>query len=102
MATASLYITQRLVYYTAHEKKDKAGLDEDVILQLLPKTCVVEHDHNTVNYNGDYEFQNAECCVHLLRDLQKVIDNFDHSWAKKMKELLDLKKDLKISLRVNG
>ena len=46
------------------------------------------HDHNKVNYNSDYEFQNVECCVHLLRDLKKVVDNLDHEWPKNLIELL--------------
>ena len=74
--------------YTAHLKKDKEGLDEDGILTALPKETVVEHDHNKINYNEEYVFTNAECNVHLLRDLQKVIDNLNHKWAKKLKELL--------------
>lgn len=58
--------------FKAHEKKNKAGLDEDKILSLLNKNQVVEHDHNKVNYNDEYSFINAECCQHLLRDLKKV------------------------------
>ena len=37
------------------------GLDEDNILKLLSPTTTVVHDHNNVNYNEDYSFQNAEC-----------------------------------------
>ena len=82
------YGTEKLAMYTAHLKKDKEGLDEDGILTALPKETVVEHDHNKINYNEEYVFTNAECNVHLLRDLQKVIDNLNHKWAKKLKELL--------------
>lgn len=82
------YGTEKLAMYTAHLKKDKEGLDEDGILAALPKETVVEHDHNKINYNEEYVFTNAECNVHLLRDLQKVIDNLNHKWAKKLKELL--------------
>ena len=78
------YGDKELALYTAHPKKDKDGLDEDGILQLLSKETVVVHDHNIVNYNDDYEFQNAECCIHLIRDLQKVIDNLQHEWAQRM------------------
>ena len=74
--------------YTAHSKKDKNGLDEDGILNVLSKETVVEHDHNQVNYNDDYCFRNAECNVHLIRDLKKVINNLDHRWAKKLIELI--------------
>ena len=57
--------------YTAHSQKDKNGIDEDGILKILGKETVVEHDHNKVNYNEDYKFRNAECNVHLIRDLKK-------------------------------
>lgn len=70
--------------FKAHEKKDKEGLDKDNILKLLPKTTVVEHDHNKVNYNSDYSFINAECCQHLLRDLKKVEINIpSRTWCTK-------------------
>lgn len=77
-ACLRFYGNEKTALYTAHEKKDKEGLDQDGILTLLGKETVVVHDHNIVNYNDEYEFQNAECCVHLIRDLQKVIDNLHH------------------------
>ena len=82
------YGTEKLAMYKAHEHKDKEGLDDDGILNVLSKETIVEHDHNKVNYNGDYYFENAECNIHLIRDLQKVVDNLNHKWAKKLKELL--------------
>ena len=82
------YGTEKLAMYTAHSQKDKNGLDEDGILNVLSKQTVVEHDHNKVNYNDDYYFKNAECNVHLIRDLKKVIDNLNHTWAKKLIELI--------------
>ena len=82
------YGTEKLAMYTAHSQKDKNGLDEDGILNMLAKETVVEHDHNKVNYNEDYYFRNAECNVHLIRDLKKVIDNLNHTWAKKLIELI--------------
>lgn len=82
------YGTEKLAMYTAHSQKDKNGLDEDGILNVLSKETVVEHDHNKVNYNDDYYFKNAECNVHLIRDLKKVIDNLNHTWAKKLIELI--------------
>lgn len=82
------YGTEKLAMYTAHEHKDKAGLDEDGILNVLAKDTVVEHDHNQVNYNDDYNFKNAECNRHLISDLKKVIDNLNHKWAKDLIELL--------------
>ena len=82
------YGTEKLALYTAHEHKDKEGLDEDGILNVLAKETIVEHDHNKVNYNEDYKFQNAECNRHLISDLKKVIDNLNHKWAKDLIELL--------------
>ena len=82
------YGTEKLAMYTAHEHKNKAGLDEDNILNVLDKETVVEHDHNKVNYNKDYQFKNAECNRHLISDLKKVVDNLNHKWAKELIELL--------------
>lgn len=82
------YGTDKLAMYVAHSRKDKDGLDEDGILKALPKETVVVHDHNKVNYNVDYTFANAECNRHLIADLKKVIDNLNHTWAKKLIELL--------------
>lgn len=82
------YGTEKLAMYTAHSQKDKNGLDEDGILNVLSKETVVEHDHNKVNYNDEYYFKNAECNVHLIRDLKKVIDNLNHTWAKKLIKLI--------------
>ena len=74
--------------FKAHEKKNKEGLDQDKILSLLDKNTVVEHDHNKVNYNPEYEFINAECCQHLLRDLKKVEMNLPNRvWCKEMIQL---------------
>ena len=82
------YGTEKLAMYTAHSQKDKKGLDEDGILNVLAKETIVEHDHNKVNYNEEYYFRNAECNVHLIRDLKKVVDNLNHVWAKKLIELI--------------
>ena len=82
------YGTEKLALYTAHEKKNKEGLDKDNVLNALDNETVVVHDHNTINYNDDYDFQNAECCVHLIRDLQKVYEELKHEWAKELITLL--------------
>ena len=87
-ACLRFYGTEELALYKAHLHKDKAGLDGDNILNLLPKETTVVHDHNKVNYNADYDFQDAECNEHLLRDLKKVIDNLGSSWAAQLKHLL--------------
>ena len=82
------YGTEKLAYYKAHNKKDKVGLDEDGILSFLPSDCVVIHDHNIVNYNDEYIFTNAECCVHLIRDLNKLNDVLPREWIKGLIDLL--------------
>lgn len=82
------YGDERAAYYTAHEHKDKAGLEEDNILSLLPPETVVMHDHNIVNYCPEYSFRNIECNAHLLRDLQKVYDHTQHIWASEAKKLI--------------
>ena len=87
-ACLRFYGTSKLALYTAHERKNKDGLDKDNILNQLTDDKVVIHDHNTINYNSDYNFQNAECCVHLIRDLKKVSDNLNHQWSNKLIKLL--------------
>lgn len=82
------YGTPKLALYTAHEKKNKDGIDKDNILNQLTSDKTVIHDHNTINYNKNYNFQNAECCVHLLRDLRKVKDNLEHKWVGNLSNLL--------------
>ncbi|MGM9858624.1 MAG: transposase, partial [Bacilli bacterium] len=83
-ACLRFYGTENLAYYTAHEKKNKETLDNDGILNNLNKDTVVIHDHNTVNYNKAYDFTNAECCVHLLRDLKSLNENLNHEWLNEM------------------
>ena len=80
------YGDEQLALYCAHTHKNKAGIDEDGILPLLPADTCVMHDHNRVNYHKDYGFTNVECVQHLLRDLQKVADNLSRLWPGKLKE----------------
>ena len=87
-ACLRFYGDEKVAYYTAHNKKNKECLDKDGILPLLSKETVVMHDHNKVNYNECYSFSNIECNVHLLRDLQRVVDDVGHEWAKGLKSLL--------------
>ena len=87
-ACLRFYGDKSTALYTAHEKKDRAGIDKDCILALLKKDTVVMHDHNIINYNDDFEFTNAECCAHLARDLQSVSDNLQHEWSDDMRKLI--------------
>lgn len=87
-ACMRFYGNERLALYKAHLRKNREGIDEDGILAALSENTVVVHDHVILNYNDDFFYVNAECCQHLERDLQKLADISGHSWAKKMKELL--------------
>ena len=82
------YGNDRLALYKAHEKKNRDGIDEDKVLGALGPETTVIHDHVTMNYNDDFHFRNAECVQHLNRDIQKVIDISEHSWAIQLKELI--------------
>ncbi len=98
------YGNEKLAMYTAHTQKNKEGLDEDNVLKLLSPNAIVEHDHNKVNYNDDYNFVNAECNRHLITDLKKVTDNLNHKWAKSLIELLtktNKKREWKIKKGIN-
>ena len=82
------YCDKDIILYTAHEQKNKKGLDEDEILSKLTEETKVVHDHNKVNYNEEYVYVNVECCIHLERDLEKVKLNIpEATWSKKVKEL---------------
>ena len=83
-ACLRFYGDEKIAFYVAHKQKNKEGLDEDEILKNLDKNTKVMHDHNKVNYNEEYSFINLECNAHLHRDLQKVIDNLNSTWAKEM------------------
>lgn len=88
-ACMRFYGDGQISYYTAHEKKDLDGIIEDNVLDLLTDETTVMHDHNTLNYNERFCFQNVECLQHLERDLQKnADDNPDHTWAKDMKKTI--------------
>lgn len=81
------YGNEQYALYKAHMKKNKEGLDDDNVLKLLPKDAAVMHDHNIVNYNEEYQFNNIECNAHLLRDLEFVAENLPkHTWAKNLRD----------------
>ena len=69
------YVTKFISLYTAHDQKNLQGLIDDGILTSLTVLNRVIHDHNTVNYNEIFNFLNAECNAHLLRDLLRVYEN---------------------------
>ena len=80
------YGDEKIAYYTAHNHKDEEGIKEDGILNTLSNNVIVIHDHNKINYK--YSYQNIECNVHLIRDLEKCKNNTCHEWCKKFKSLV--------------
>ncbi|MDF7638764.1 transposase [Lactobacillus sp. ESL0791] len=84
------YGTEKLALYRAHEHKDLKSIKDDALLTQLPADCHVMHDNNKVNYNPIFNYANVECNVHLMRDLQKCVDNTGHQWAKDLRKLISL------------
>ena len=79
------YGDETIAYYTAHAHKDMESLDDDNVLNLLTSDTKAMHDHNTVNYNKKYSFENIECNQHLQRDCQKNSDDTCHKWSGNLK-----------------
>ena len=84
------YGDERIAYYTSHAHKDMESIDDDNVLALLTNETKVMHDHNTVNYNGKFHFENIECNQHLQRDCQKNTDNTCHKWSVNMRYLIQI------------
>ena len=80
------YGDEKMAYFTAHMQKGVKGLLEDNVLPMLTGDTKVMHDHNTVNYNPLFHFQNLECNQHLERDAQKNADDTGHRWSLDLKE----------------
>ena len=85
-ACLRFYGNEKIAYYTAHNHKNEKGIEEDNILNTLANEVTVMHDHNKINYK--YSYQNIECNVHLIRDIEKCKNNTFHEWCEKMKELI--------------
>ena len=80
------YGDETMAFYTAHLQKGLTGLLEDNVLPLLTTETNVMHDHNPINYNPKFQFQNLECDQHLERDAQKNTDDTRHEWSKDLKK----------------
>ena len=65
-----------------------AGIDDDGILGLPQPATSTMHDHNMVNYNERFFFQNLECNQHLQRDLQNNSDDTGHAWSGELKNII--------------
>lgn len=77
------------VLLIGHRNKNDESIEADGILEILPETCVVMHDHLLLNYSDKYNFKNAECNEHIRRALKSNINIFpEHNWANEMRELL--------------
>lgn len=84
------YGDETIAYYTAHAHKNMESLNDDHVLELLTSETKTMHDHNRVNYNEKYSFENIECNQHLQRDCQKNSDDTCHKWSKELKELISV------------
>ena len=82
------YGDESIAYYTAPAHKDMESLDDDNVLNLLTSDTKAMHDHNTINYNDKYCFENIECNQHLQRDCQKNTDDTHHQWSDDLKKLI--------------
>lgn len=85
-ACLRFYGDEKIAYYTAHKQKNEEGILEDGILNTLSDEVTVMHDHNKINYK--YSYQNIECNIHLIRDLEKCKNNTGHEWCDKLKVLI--------------
>ncbi len=101
-ACMRFYGNEKFALYKAHKAKNRAGIDEDSILAALSPDTIVMHDHNTINYNDDFQFQNIECSGHLTRDLQSLIDDSGHSWCIALKKLIQEVEHERKQLMENG
>ena len=79
-ACLRFYGNEKIAYYTAHNHKNEDGIIEDAILNTISKDVTVMHDHNKINYK--YSYQNIECNIHLIRDLEKCKNNCHHECDK--------------------
>lgn len=85
-ACLRFYGNKKIAYYTAHEQKNENGILIDQILNTLSKNVSVIHDHNIINYK--YSYQNIECNIHLIRDLEKCKNNSHHEWCDRLKQII--------------
>lgn len=97
-ACLRVYTNGNIALYKAHMSKDTTGMDEDAILQNLPKDTIVIHDHLLHNYCDEYQYQNAECNAHISRKAKSVKETTSHKWAE---EFLTFQKEIYIRREEN-
>lgn len=88
-ACLRVYTNTGLALFKAHMSKDINSMDEDGILQNLPSSCTVMHDHLLHNYCNQYNYKNIECNAHITRKLEGITQNTKHHWSDDMKKLLE-------------
>lgn len=49
---------------------------------------IITHDQLTLNYNEKFDFQTAECGIHLIRRLEKSKETTHQEWQESMAGLL--------------
>ena len=74
-----------------HKKRGKEAMDA---IGILPDfRGILSHDHFKSYFQ--YGHEHALCNAHHLRELQAIIDNTGHSWARSMQKLLRKIKEAK-------
>lgn len=76
--------TDKLTYFSVHEKRGQEGMDAAGVLPKFRGTAV--HDAWASYFN--YECHHALCNAHILRELIFVLEEEKQSWAKPMINLL--------------
>jgi len=77
--------TPELTYATAHPKRGREGIDDNGPLADYGGIMVRDF---WAPYSGYKKCRHAMCNAHLLRELNWIIDNTDHTWPDKMRTLL--------------
>ena len=85
--------TQQWTYYYGHAKRGKEAMEAGGILSNYKGTVV----HDRFSSYGCFEFTDALCGVHLLRELRFLFEEKNSKWARKMYDLLLWAKDTKIT-----
>ena len=90
--------TEQFTHYGAHLKRGREGMDAIGIAPLFEGISV--HDA-LPSYQG-YQFTEALCNVHHLRDLTFIEEELEQEWAKDMKVLLLDMKEVVEQARARG
>lgn len=86
------------VLYCPMPKKTEKMIGQSGVLSAY--TGILVHDHETTLYN--FGIDHAECNAHILRYLQKTIEETKSTWAKEMMKFLTKLNQYKASLMNQG